>query len=280
MFANFARVTLIVGACLFAATVSANTPNDLRDLVDARASGGSMEMERRGYIHTGSSKGADRSYGMWWNPSSRTCVTVATLNGRFDTITTSPAIDCNQSGHGTEYHGAHEQDSEVSGAALAIGAAAVLGAIALAHKSHHHDDNQHRNDYGYENEFERGHNDGLYNHHYDNYNNSSAYTDGYNSGVEQRDHNSSYRNHSGRYDRGYQPVGVQTGEFADLNGLGTRNAHSKMRDWGFERVDTMESGNTEYTIWYRRASGQCIQMTEANGRALDVRGIGHHPACR
>jgi hypothetical protein len=280
MISNLFRGALVIGAWAFAATVSANTPGDVRDLVDARASSGSMELERRGYVHISSQKGADRAWGMWWNPATRTCVSVATVNGRFGSLTTAPDIDCNQSGHGTEYHGAHEQDDGASGAAIALGAAAVLGAIALAHKSHHHDDNRHHDDHAYENDFERGHNDGLYNHHFDNYNNSSAYADGYRSGVEQRDHDSAYRNHSGRYDRGYEPVGVQSSEFADLNGRNKRNAHQALRDWGFDRVDTMESGSTEYTIWYKRRTGQCVQIAEADGRALDVRGIGRHPACR
>ena len=280
MISCFFRSALILSACVFAATVSADMPRDIRDLVDARASSGSMELERRGYVHISSQKGADRGYGNWWNPSSRTCVTVETVNGRFASIWSAPDVDCNQSRHGVEHHGAHEEQDGADAAAAVVGAAAILGAIALAHKSHHHDDNQHRNDHGYENEFERGHNDGLYNHHYDNYNNSQAYSDGYRSGIEQRDHDTSYRQHSGRYDRGYQPVGVRGNELAELSGLGRRNAHSKLRDWGFTRVDTMESGRTEYFIFYRRASGQCVQLTEADGRVLDARGIGHHPACR
>jgi len=92
---------LLVGACLRAATASADTPGDARDLTDARASGGSLELERRGHVHAGSSKAADRSYGMWRNPSSRSCVTVATMSGRCIPMTEANgrALDVRGIGH-------------------------------------------------------------------------------------------------------------------------------------------------------------------------------------
>jgi len=277
MKSRFNSVMLIICACLFSMSVSASgpAPRDIQDLVGQRASNGERALESRGYVHISSQKGGDRSFGQWWNPSTRTCATVATLNGRYDTIYTSNPIDCNQNSGPSS-----GSDSGSNAAAVAVGAAILLGAIALSHKSSHHDDNAHSSDSYYEQEFERGHNDGLYNHHYDNHNNSDGYASGYTSGVEQRDHNTSYREHSGRYDRGYETAGVQTGEFSDLNGSRASSADSTLRQWGFNDVDSFDSSNTRYTIWYKRSTGQCIQMTTADGRAVDVRGIGTHPACR
>ena len=49
---------------------------------------------------------------------------------------------------------------------------------------------------------------------------------------------------------------------------------------GFKNVDGFKSGNTAYTIWSRRDTHQCVQMTVAEGRVEDVRDIGTHPKCR
>lgn len=68
----------------------------LDDLVGARAGQAEGELERRGYSNTGGSKGDDRSYTNWWNAALGQCVTVATRNGRYDSITATTAPDCRQ----------------------------------------------------------------------------------------------------------------------------------------------------------------------------------------
>jgi hypothetical protein len=259
---------MICGACLLATAVSADTPRDVRNLVGGSARSGESELESRGYVHISTKKGSDRAWSYWWNGSRRECISVATFDGRYDAITSSPASDCNQRGS--------SGDNDAAAAAIAIGAVALIGALAASHKSHHHEGGSHSNDRDYEHEFERGHNDGLYNHHYDNHNGTDAYTAGYNSGVEQRDHDTSYRHHSGRYDRGYQ----QQVSYSDLDGARASSADSALGDRGFRNVDGFKQGQTAYTIWYNRNSGQCLQMTVGDGRVVDISDIGHHPACR
>lgn len=68
----------------------------LDDMVGARAGQAEGELQRRGYVNTGGSKGDDRSYANWWNAARRQCVTIATMNGRFDSITPTTAPDCRQ----------------------------------------------------------------------------------------------------------------------------------------------------------------------------------------
>ncbi len=79
----------------------------------------------------------------------------------------------------------------------------MLGIVALAHKSHHRDDQNY--DERQTADFERGFRDGQYNHHFSNYSNSQEYTNGYNRGVEERDQQSSnrpeYRNYQRSSDR-------------------------------------------------------------------------------
>jgi hypothetical protein len=90
----------MIAACLLlgnTCTAAAQTPPELSDLIGARAAGGENAMRSRGYENTGGQTGDDRVWTMWWNPRSRTCVTVSTVNGRYDAITPSPAPDCGRS---------------------------------------------------------------------------------------------------------------------------------------------------------------------------------------
>lgn len=90
---RFLAVLPVVGA-LSAVAASAQAPSDIGDLVGARAAGAETQMQARGYTNTGGDTGDDRVWTYWWNPTTRTCVTVATVEGRYDSITVSPAPDC------------------------------------------------------------------------------------------------------------------------------------------------------------------------------------------
>lgn len=70
------------------------TPSDVRDLVGARGSSGEAELARRGYVNAGGQTGDDRVWTYWWNPNRSVCLSVVTMNGRYDSITTTPAPDC------------------------------------------------------------------------------------------------------------------------------------------------------------------------------------------
>lgn len=261
---------LIVAACLFSLTVSA-APRDVQDLMGKQAKRADPQLQSRGYVHIQSQKaGSHLTYGMWWSPSKRECLTVKYQHGKITAITESPAMDCNQQKH----HTSHDDDNAATAAAV-VGIAALAGAIAMSHKSHHHDDDTHNNDDSYEVDFERGHRDGLHSRTYDNHNRTDAYRDGYQSGVEQRDHDTSYREHSGRYDRGYR----QQAEFSDLNGARGSSADDALGNRGFRNVDGSKSGNASYSYWYNGYTGQCLQMVVANGRVDDIRDIGSHPNC-
>ncbi|WP_380878170.1 hypothetical protein [Sphingomonas sp. DBB INV C78] len=91
----------MASAGLLVAPASAQTPPDIKDLLGARAAGGETQMQARGYTNVGGQTGDDRVWTYWWNPSTRTCVTVATVQGRYDSITVSPAPDCQRQGAAT-----------------------------------------------------------------------------------------------------------------------------------------------------------------------------------
>lgn len=89
---------------LSSVAASAQTPENIRDLVGARAAGAETQMQARGYSNVGGETGDDRVWTYWWNPATRTCVTVSTVQGRYDAITTSPAPDCQRHSAPTNPH--------------------------------------------------------------------------------------------------------------------------------------------------------------------------------
>ena len=73
---------------------NANNSNDIQNLVGGRASGGERVLESHGYEFIKSQKCPDRICGFWWNKSQHKCLTVVTFDGKYETITDSPAFDC------------------------------------------------------------------------------------------------------------------------------------------------------------------------------------------
>lgn len=90
----------VLAAVALATSAGAQTPGDVTDLVGARGAGGESELLRRGYTFVRAETGDDRVWTYWWNARSRTCITIATMNGRYASITTSPAPDCRQQAGG------------------------------------------------------------------------------------------------------------------------------------------------------------------------------------
>ena len=70
------------------------TPSDVRDLVGVRGSSGEAELASRGYVNVGVDTGADRKWTYWCNERRGVCLSVATVNGRYDSIVSTPAPDC------------------------------------------------------------------------------------------------------------------------------------------------------------------------------------------
>lgn len=258
---------LAITALLLASTPSlAETPRDVRDLVDARGSSGEQQMLARGYVNTGGSKSHTGSYTYWWNAKAQECVTVLTSDGRYKAITTSPAVDC---GH----QNVEKKHDDGTGAAIAVGAAALIGVIALSHKSHHHEDGKHQATAPAEASYERGYRDGLYGTSYHNYGDERSYSSGYSAGVDQRNHETSYRP---RYDRGgygsHQPV-------SDLAYQDWSWAKEQLGNRGFRRVSKEDGAGELYAVYYNDSTRQCVNVTVRDQRTTDVSNISPQ-ACR
>lgn len=72
------------------------TPSDVRDLLGSRAAGAESELAARGYVAGGGRTGDDRKWTYWWNETRGVCLSVVTMNGRYDSIVSSPAVDCRE----------------------------------------------------------------------------------------------------------------------------------------------------------------------------------------
>lgn len=66
----------------------------LQDLVGAKASGGEMELEKRGYEYVKTEKGGGFSFTNWVKGSH--CVTVRTENGHYTSIVDVTMLDCEE----------------------------------------------------------------------------------------------------------------------------------------------------------------------------------------
>lgn len=148
-------ITLVASAALLAPQFAhGQKANGLHDLIGARAPGGETALQSRGWVHIKTDPGDDRVWSYWWQPAQKNCVSIAVKEGRFDSITPTTAPDCNQKVGGKGPSG--------SAVAAGVGVAAIVGAIALAHKSYNHDNGQHYDDDASDAAYERGFRDGLY----------------------------------------------------------------------------------------------------------------------
>lgn len=248
----------LVATCAMAVApvaAAAKAPGSVRDLVGARGSSGDDQLEYRGFHRISGHIEDDRKINYWWNGNTKECIKVVTFDGNFQSLDQTTNADCNQKGSNGD-----------KTAAIAVGAAALLGIVALASKSHHRGDKEY--DERGTAEFERGHRDGLYSQPYHNYNNNPAYSNGYDSGVRERAGQTSYRggyNHGGGYSA-YVDVN-------DLNGQNRKSAISQLESRGFRLLDNKVVGDTRYMTFWREGSKQCIVTNSSGGNIYSIESV-------
>jgi hypothetical protein len=233
-------------------------PGSVRDLVGVRASAGEATLETRGFTFISGGIKNDRKLGYWWNGNTKECIRVTTYDGSFEQLGVASKADCHQ-----------KSGNNDAAAAAAIGAAALIGAIALTHKSHDHDNDRHYDDMNSEAQYERGYRDGLYSHNYHNYDRSQAYTSGYENGVRSRASETSYRkdNHHGG---GYSAhVSLR-----DLEGQDRSYVKGQLASRGFQLRDDKKTEEGRYSTYWRAASRQCVIVTAHNGYVTSIEHTG------
>jgi heat shock protein HslJ len=94
------RLTIFLGLWVVLSSpsilVAQDTPAEVKDLIGARASSGESELKKRGYTFVKTIEGTDRKWSTYWHNGNGVCITVATVQGRYEAITKSPPSDCNR----------------------------------------------------------------------------------------------------------------------------------------------------------------------------------------
>ncbi|WP_426167574.1 hypothetical protein [Sandarakinorhabdus sp. DWP1-3-1] len=80
------------------AALAQDTPPGLKDLVGARAGQAEGELGRRGYDLVRTETGDDRKWTYWFNATYGRCVSIATMDGRYNSIVETPVADCQDGG--------------------------------------------------------------------------------------------------------------------------------------------------------------------------------------
>ncbi|BBL73689.1 hypothetical protein [Methylomagnum ishizawai] len=70
-----------------------------------------------------------------------------------------------------------------------------------------------------------------------------------------------------------------TPKYKDLAGKNSIGAIDTMTERGFKNVDSFESGNTQYGIYYHPGSHLCVQLTMADAKVIAADDIHSHPKC-
>jgi hypothetical protein len=189
-------------------------------------------------------------------------VRVRTRDGRYEQIKAVGNSDCDQRDH---------SGSKV--AAVAIGAAALLGLAALASKSHHREDRD--LDERQTAQFERGYRDGLHNQPFHNYEDSKEYSDGYTKGVDQRRQETSYRSDYGS--RGGNRAYVNV---SDLSNRETTYTWGQLERRGFSLANErkLNNGDNQWLYW-NDSTRQCVEVVSRDTWVSYV-GEASATACR
>jgi hypothetical protein len=251
----------LLGGCVL--TVSsgaafAGMPDNLSDIPYQGTEWGAEQLRFRGYTLMNSDWHDGRSYEYWWHASSNTCIQARASAGKYEALKTTSGTDCGQ------YH--KQATNNDAAAAVAIGAAAIIGAAVLAHQSHER--NEKHQDQKSVAEFDRGYRDGLYYQPYHNYQRTDAYSDGYSAGSREREEQTSYRPRHGGYS-GYQSYV----SLDDLVGARASSADSAMRSRGFSDAGGYKQGNKSFVTWYNRSTRQCVNVVTQDGRIRRIDSI-------
>ncbi|MBL8261601.1 MAG: hypothetical protein JNM58_04180 [Xanthomonadaceae bacterium] len=76
-----------------------------------------------------------------------------------------------------------------------------------------------------------------------------------------------------------RPPASSTPRYKDLVHRNSIDAIDAMMERGFKNVDSINSANTQYGIFYHPGGRLCVQLTMADGEVLAADDIHSHPNC-
>ena len=236
-------------------TVSAtaqDTPRDVRDLVGARASSGESALESRGYKFIKTTEGEDRKWSNWWKASTKTCITVATVNGRYDTIVNSTPEDCKTGS--TENSGASAGGNDYSDL---IGARAAGGESELESRGYKFIKTTEGTDRKWANWWKASTRTCL----------TVATVNGRFDSIVSGTPADCTGGGSGGNSSGGSSSKV---DLSDLVGARAAGAQTDIEGRGFRNTKSSKSGSASFTWWKNDDTNQCVQMTVRNGKVSSI----------
>lgn len=245
------RITIIFTAILIGiGNVHAQeAPTELRSLVGARASSGETTLQRLGYKFVKTTEGEDRKWSNWWKASSKTCVTVATVEGRYDSIVTAPSSDCEQGGgSGSAAGGGSDEFEDL------VGARASSGESELKNRGFRFVKTVKQDMTSYSNWWKASSKTCL----------TVATVDGRYDSITKgpaADCTSGGGSSSGSSSQV---------DLRDLVGSRAAGAETEMEARGFRNVKGRKTGSTSYTFWKNDDTSQCVQVAVRNGRVASI----------
>jgi hypothetical protein len=101
------RLIVAMSMILVSFPVFADTPDDIVDLLGARAPGAETQMQARGYVDA-------QGNNVWWNQKTGICVKVHVSQGRYRTIDTASPLDCGIADYGESETAAPREPSQAA----------------------------------------------------------------------------------------------------------------------------------------------------------------------
>ena len=247
------KVRVFMGSLLVLVSASAvlaqNTPSDVKDLVGARAAGGQTQLENRGYTFVKTTEGDDRKWSNWWHAGKKVCLTVATVDGRYNSITSGPAFDCNQ---GTDSSSGNTKTP--ADVADLVGARAAGGETQLENRGYSFVKTTEGGDRKWSNWWHAAKKVcltvAIVNGKYDSIISGPAFD----------------CNQSGETGGGSTP-GLTKVDLSDLVGARAAGGETELKNRGFAFVKNVRgSRGTSNAVWQNRSTVQCVLVTTSNGR--------------
>ncbi|MBM3116801.1 hypothetical protein [Jeongeupia naejangsanensis] len=216
-------------------------------LIGTRSDTAEQILQNNGYQQVHTENGSDRNWVSWWNGDRQDCLVTSEKSDRYVAVQPTIAHECQQ-------YASSGGISKGTALALAAGAAALIGGVALYnHNKHHHDGN---NDQANQNDYQQGYQDGLNNR--SSSNGGDAYTSGYNAGIDEYN-----RQHAGRHHRHGRDAYV---DVSDLVGVRASYAESDLTSRGFRNIDGSKGWHNAYTTWWNPRASECVQVVTRDGR--------------
>ena len=291
----------------------AASASSLGDLVGSPAGTGEQELRSRGFVMTRSSKGNGGSQSYFWGTRTQDCVMIMTRNSRYVDIRDADPSKCGQGGNSASRNDGNDEDqpprrnpgnddgeqrpprhrnngNNDNGDDLGRALGGLLDALTQpdgGNGGRHRDRVQPpQDDYSVESEFQRGLRDGSRGKRYRNVNESEAYDKGYRRGTRQRENSGDLDTPpdggfggNGGYGGDDQPEYTRRFDYQALEGGRARSAIRTLKSSGFRMVGQGQDNGAEATIWWRRASRECLQMVTQDG-LVDSVNPARYRGCR